>query len=434
MSIHMSRRLFGKATLSVAALAVLTACGKNDSSVSADGTTTVRFTWWGNEVRDASTRKVNSLFETAESKIKVSAEPGVWSSYWDKLATQTAGNDMPDVIQMDQQYIAEYGGRGALMDLSTRKEIDTSNTGESAIKAGQIGEKLFGISTGQNAMAVFTNVKLFKDAGVELPDDKTWTWDDFIEISAKIAAKISGNSGAGYPGSSLLDIWSKQNGETLYTAEGKLGVSEGTIAKYYELILKQNKAKAGPAASINTEDVNAAVEQTLFATGKTAMSFWWSNQIGAVTAAVGNEVKMLRPPSVAGSADKNGLFYKPSMFWSISARSKHPEQAAKLVNFFMNDVEAAKIQLTDRGYPSNTKLQEAITPLLKPTDKATGDYLKAVEGEISYTPVIPPVGSGGLEKACTRYVDEVLFGRKTPAVAAKEFIAEAKAMIDAAAK
>jgi len=66
----MSRRQLGHAALGVTALGFLSACGKKDSGVSADGTVTLRFTWWGNEVRDASTQKLIKSFAAANPKIK----------------------------------------------------------------------------------------------------------------------------------------------------------------------------------------------------------------------------------------------------------------------------------------------------------------------------------------------------------------------------
>ena len=115
-------------------------------------------------------------------------EPGVWAGYWDKLATQTAANDMPDIIQMDLAYIAEYGGRGALLDLSKQKGLDLAAFDKNTLASGQYSGKQYGISTGQNALAVFANVNVFKKAGVAIPDDTKWTWDDFAKTAQAVAA------------------------------------------------------------------------------------------------------------------------------------------------------------------------------------------------------------------------------------------------------
>ena len=40
-----------------------------------------------------------------------------WNDYWPKLATQTAGGNAPDIIQMDYRYIVEYAKRNAIAPL-----------------------------------------------------------------------------------------------------------------------------------------------------------------------------------------------------------------------------------------------------------------------------------------------------------------------------
>ncbi len=59
----------------------------------------------------------------ANPDVKISGQPGEFNSYWDKLATQTAGGQAPDIIQMDMNYISEYGTRGALLDLGKRRHV-----------------------------------------------------------------------------------------------------------------------------------------------------------------------------------------------------------------------------------------------------------------------------------------------------------------------
>src|SRR5690606_40425704 len=67
------------------------------------------FTWWGNEVRNANTSEMIAAYVEANPGITIEEQPGEWASYWDRLASQTAGNTAPDVIQMDTAYISEHG-------------------------------------------------------------------------------------------------------------------------------------------------------------------------------------------------------------------------------------------------------------------------------------------------------------------------------------
>ena len=41
-----------------------------------------------------------------------------WGDYWNKLATASAGNSLPDVIQMDYAYLDQYAKNNLLLDLT----------------------------------------------------------------------------------------------------------------------------------------------------------------------------------------------------------------------------------------------------------------------------------------------------------------------------
>src|SRR5688572_11534737 len=77
------------------------------------GATTLALAWWGNPTRNKNTEAMIAEYMKANPNVQISAQPGEFSSYWDKLATQTAGGQAPDIIQMDMNYISEYGSRGA---------------------------------------------------------------------------------------------------------------------------------------------------------------------------------------------------------------------------------------------------------------------------------------------------------------------------------
>ncbi len=133
---------------------LLSGCG--GSSPQTDGApelsdepVTLRFTWWGNDARTAATEEVIAAFEKEYPNITIEPQFTDWAGYWDKLATETAANDSPDIIQMDEKYIATYGERGALLDLASLDgAIDTADFAETALATGYVGEALYGIPVG----------------------------------------------------------------------------------------------------------------------------------------------------------------------------------------------------------------------------------------------------------------------------------------------
>ena len=138
---------------------------------------------------------------------------------------------------------------------------------------------------------------------------------------------------------------------------------------------------------------------------------------------------MLRAPSIDGSAAENGMYYKPTMFWSASSRSKHPEAASTFINYLANSPEAGAILMTDRGVPTNPEIVESITPSLKPADTTVVGFLKDIASDVQEAPPVPPVGAGSVQNVIKRYTDEVLYDRLTPQAAAEAFKKEVEGML-----
>ncbi|VXC43668.1 Carbohydrate ABC transporter substrate-binding protein, CUT1 family [Arthrobacter sp. 9AX] len=429
------RRKFQLGAVAVALSLLTTGCGTSGGSGNSDEVT-LRFAWWGNEYLNSQTEKVIDAFEAEHPNIKIESEPGEWAGYWDKLATKTAANDAPDVIQMDQKYIAEYGGRGALLDLSKQDGIDTSKLDKEGLASGQYDGAQYGLSTGQNAYVVMANTKVFEAANVPLPDDTKWTWDDFMATASRISAAGDGkNYGAAY-GTNEADliIWLRQHGENLYSADGKLDFDTSTAAAFWERLKEQRDSKASPPASVATEDSGAGLEESLFGTNRVGMAWWWTNQLGSLEATTGSNIKMLRAPGMDGSAATNGMYYKPTMFWSASSRSKHPAAAATFINYLANSPAAGAILMTDRGVPTNAEIVESITPSLKPADTTVVGFLKDIAPDMEGAPPVPPVGAGSVQNVIKRYTDEVLYDRLTPQAAADAFKKEVEGMLAGARK
>ncbi|MET4061896.1 multiple sugar transport system substrate-binding protein [Arthrobacter sp. UYP6] len=428
------KRLAKLMAVSAAAALFLTACGAGDSESAADGPVTLTFTWWGNEFLNKQTQAAIDAFEDTHPNILIKPQPGEWGSYWDKLATVTAGGDTPDIIQMDQKYIAEYGGRGALLDLSAQDGIDTSKIGKEDLASGQYEDKQYGLSTGINTYVIMANTSLFDAAGIPLPDDKTWTWEDYREIAADLSAYGNGESyGAAYGSNEgNFIIWLRQHGEQLYTADGKLGFETDTAAGFWKQIRSQLDEKASPPVTIFTEDNTAPLESSLFGTNKMAMSWWWTNQLGSLEATTGSDIKMLRRPSTDGAVSSNGMYYKPTMFWSASSRTEHPEEATEFINFLVNDTAAGESLLTDRGVPTNPEVKESITSALSPANAEVLDFLAEIEPDVDSAPPVPPVGASDVQNVIARYTAEVLAGTLSPEEAASTFKDEVEGMISRA--
>lgn len=404
-------------------LPMLAGCGSGAPAASGGS---LRLGWWGNETRNKMTNQLIVAFQNANPGVTVAGEPGEWASYWEKLATQTAGNDAPDVIQMSINYIREYGDRGALLDLK-EAGVESADLAPGTIEAGQVGNKLYGINGGVNSSVIVANPHLFELAKVELPDDKTWTWDSYRELAAELTAKLpkgSYGSTSFWGGSdTMFNAWLRQHGKALYTETG-LGFDASDAQGFMELMQASLAAKAIPSPAESAEDDAKPLAQQMVATDRSALSLSYSNIIAAIDAASGRDMVLLRPPSVTGRASERKAWFNASMLWSINSRTKNRELAGKLVNFLVNSVDGGAILLAERGLPANTKVRAAIKTKLSAADQKAATFLTAIEPELGTPPIIPIAGASDLPSIFQRHCSEVAFGRKSAAEAAKAFVDE----------
>ncbi|MEK7270657.1 MAG: extracellular solute-binding protein [Planctomycetota bacterium] len=413
--------------LAAALAPLLAGCGRGGAE---SGTVTLRFSWWGNDKRTQVTLQAIEAFQKKNPNIRIKAENGDWGSYWDKLATQGAGNDAPDVIQMNESYIAEYGKRGALLDLE-KAGVKTDRFAPGAADAGRLKNGLFGINAGINAPAYMANPKIFEAAGVPLPDDRTWNWDRMADTARRIAkACPKGTYGMENPVGvePVFKLWLRQAGKDQY---GELGMAwePADGAPFFEWAKKLASDGATPSASEVSEETAKPIDQTLAATGKLAMWSQWSNQASAVEKVAGTKILLLRPPSATGRCADNKTWYKASMLWSASAKTRHPKEVAAFIDFLANSQDAGRILGTERGVPANLDVRKAVEPSMSETDKRVAAYLDAIASDLGPVPIVTPVGGGKFESILQRHGQDVLFGRKSPAAAAKALHEEMKGLL-----
>jgi pectin-derived oligosaccharide transport system substrate-binding protein len=437
MAINRRQFLIGAGGLAAAATTMgLAGCAPGSQGGGAQqgggegGATELALAWWGNPTRNKNTEAMIAAYMAANPNVKISGQTGDFSGYWDKLATQTAGGTAPDIIQMDMAYIAEYGTRGALLDLGA---VDVSKFAEGTVDSGKINDKLVGVNAGINSAVILANPKVFEKAKMELPDDKTWTWDQLSEVAAEVASKAGVPFGlAGLVGSdAAFALLLRQNGKELFTPDG-LGFDVADAQAWYDLMVKFQKAKAiGTPEQISEEGAGPSakpLDQSALVVGNAGMGASNSNQLEAISAAAGGEelMGMLRYPSLTGKATERKAWYKASMLWSASAKTKNPEAAVAWINWFANSPEAANIDLAERGIPPNTELLAEVTPKLSEAQQVVAKYITDIKTEVADTPIAPPPGGGTLVEVMFRHGIDVLFGKTSSADAAQKFVDEVK--------
>ncbi len=422
------------AVLAIGALA-LTACGQAEepdagppaAAADPDAPAEIRFSWWGADVRHERHERIIEMFEAENPNIDVVPDFTDFAGYWDKLATTTAGGDTPDVFMQEDRYLREYADRGVLMDLS-ELDIPTDDLDPTLLSAGEIDGGQYGIPTGSNVHSVLINPAIFEAAGVEVPDDTTWTWDDYVET----AQQISANSPEGVYGASdstatevPFMVYLRQHGQNLYDEDGSLGYDDELLVEWFQRSLDLQASGGQPQASVA---LGLPAGQTLLATNKAAMEITWSSGLGLNSDAAGTQMDILRMPGES-EFERTGMYFKPGMYMSVSADTEYPDAAAKFIDYFINSVEVGEQVLSDLGLPANTEVLAAIQDKLTPNEQIAAEFIADLQDEIVDAPPSMPVGAGEVQGILQRINEEVLFERMTPEEAAAQFRAEVEAVI-----
>ncbi|TDE32494.1 extracellular solute-binding protein [Actinomadura sp. 6K520] len=412
------KRILAAAAATLLAVSA-TACGGGDDG--SGGKTKVVFSYWGNDSRQKLTEAAIAEFEKKNPAIDVEGDFSDWDSYYEKLATKTAAGEAPDVMSIEIRGLAEFANRGILADVAGK--VDTAGLDQEVLKAGQVDGKQYAIPTGVNAFPMIVNETALAEHGQKLPDDKTWTWDDYIATSQKVTEESGGEVwGTEYnENPAFLQIFAAQRGEQFYSG-GKVALTEQTIKDWWALLQKIIDTKAGPGAAEMLE-TGTKVDQALLATNKSVFGSWWSNQLDALTKGSGQELSLLRMPKSPG-ATASGMFLQPAMYYTISAKTEEGAAAQKFVDFLVNDPAAGAILLSDRGLPTNSAVVTAIKDKLSPADQKVLAFMDSIKSDLSPI-VVPPKGAMEMEDILKRATDSVLFGEAKPDEAAKTFLTEA---------
>jgi multiple sugar transport system substrate-binding protein len=421
MSVGSLRRRTVVAALVVSPL--LAACGTGTGS---GGDVTISFAWWGSDGRATITKKAVDLFEQRHPGVKVQTTFSAYSAYWDKMATQTAGGNPPDVITMDSRYLSEYGSRKVLLDLNdgAGKQISLTDISPELAKTGMLGDKRYAVPWAQNASSLVYDTAAYQAANVD--PAKPVTWEQFQAAAAKVSA-ANGFTKRGVTDFGMLDssleIWLRQRGKQFYAPDGGLGFDAADLTAFWQLANGFRTSKAGTAADV-TASYNTAPEQSPLGKKLTAAEFAYDSVYPSYQKANGATMGVAAYPS--DDPSNTGQYRRPTMFLSVSARGKAQDASAKLVDFLVNDPDAGKILGADRGLPPNLKVRQQLAATATGTDKVVFDYEAAVEPKLGPAPPVPPKGAGAIQTLLQRTYEEVAFERLSVADAVTRFMSEAR--------
>ncbi|MGI2293268.1 ABC transporter substrate-binding protein [Paenibacillus sp. GXUN7292] len=336
----------------------------------------LRIMWWGSQERHEATLAALDLYTQKNPHVTFEPEFSGMDGYLDKLSTQAAAKNAPDVVQLDPGWVSDWIGRNQLTELSP--EVDLSKIDEKVLSGGQLDGKQYAVPLGSVAYGMIYDKAALEKLGVASPQNG-WTWDDFFALAEEAGAKLPEGQyfTKDYAGDYFAySAFQYARGKGMVVSEdGKFNVDKDSFIEWTTKFEQLRKAGIVPPADVNTSDKEFDPNMDLMVNGKVIFRLSFSNNFGAWNSLKNDAYALVTMPREVEA----GGWLKPSMYFAVSSNSKKAEEAKKFVNWFVNDPEAGQLLKTARGLPVNKEIASALEASMSDVDKVGLELLHATE-------------------------------------------------------
>lgn len=365
------------------AMLLLGACGGGGSSSSNKDQTTIKYySFSATPDYEDQLNEMVASFEKENKDIKVDVELVPFNDYFTKLQTLMAGDQAPDVFELNYENFVSYAEKGALLDLGKYieqdKDFDSSELNKEAFDAYQYDGKQYGMVESFSNVVTFYNKNLFDEADVDYPT-KDWTWSDEVAAAKKLN-DVDNNIYGTYSPVTMNEFYkvAAQNGGKLKDDNGNWTINNPKNVEALEYMVNNViKEKISPSP----EEMSGQNSEDLFLNGQLAMvhtGIWMFGQFKDADFDWDIQVE-------AGNSQKATHFFANGL--AVSKDTKHAEAAYKFTRFMSASKDVAGIRV-DSGWelPAITD-EEVLAPYLEQTPP---ENRKAVFDSLDYL-ILPPV-------------------------------------------
>ena len=319
--------------------------------------TTLSIMWWGPDERHTATLATLDAY-SKKTGIQFKAEYTAWDGYWTKLPTLVASNSLPDVLQMDGAYIADYVSKGVLADLSGVDLLGI--VPDKVLENIKIDSKLYGIPLSHNAQGMAFNSKALEQYGITAPTTG-WTYDQYFAFAEECRSKLPDDKwGIAFGGGTWDDyqFYQTANGKgPIFSEDGKsYTIDKDLWMTFYNKMVDFSKNNVVPPAEIQAAFKENDAQADPMASGKVMTRGATVGSVNALESLLPGSVGVVSLPT--GSA--GGGWAQSTIFFSASASSKNLDASKEFMKWFISDLDAGKILGTTRGIPISDDVYKSI--------------------------------------------------------------------------
>lgn len=324
----------------------------------------LRFSWWGGGARHTNTLEAIRLFEQQNPHIKVRAEYSGWDGHLTRLTTQIAGGTEPDIMQLNWSWLDVFSSRGdGFYNLNDLENLDLSGYTQENLAPVTRNDKLHAITVSMSGWPNYYNETTWQKAGLDYPE----TFEELLNAGQVFKETLGEDY---YP--TRLDpkeilILSQQYmiqkyGQSLIDQENKkIAYDEQQLEEMFDIYRQMSENHVVPTTR-QLNSFGSGTPETLrpWIEGKWAGTNTANpTSDGVATYLEGNQKLAIGPfLQMVDNPEESGSFYRPSMVFSVSKGTEHPEEAAQLLEFLLHNQEALTILGDVRGIPFNSSSYE----------------------------------------------------------------------------
>lgn len=344
----------------------------------------VRISWWGGNQRHEATLAAINAFQKVHPDITVKAEYAGWDGYLSRLSTQLAGNQEPDVIRIDWNWLPLFSRHGdGFYDLTQQKEsLALDSFPPQYLKTAEVKGKLQGVPISMTSRTLIYNRGTWERAGLAYPE----TWDALFAAGPVFRQKL----GEGYyplgiaqGASDVLDILSlgraymaqKYGIDLIDEHKRGLAYSRAQVYELFAFYRKLVESHVIPDQRYFSSFGRSNVyEIRPWINGELGGMYLWDSSIYTYTSNMPKDAVLEHGPyPMLPNAKDSAMNSKPSSLFAVSKHTKHPREAALLIGFLLNAPEGIVALGLQNGMPANPKAQQ----LLEARGVITADNLLA---------------------------------------------------------
>jgi multiple sugar transport system substrate-binding protein len=184
--------------LLAAAMLLVVISGALSQMAAAQEPASIRFAFWGDPAEQEAYQRVIDGFSAANPAIEVTADytPGQ-GDYYQKIATDYAGGDPPDVFLINYRNFGQYAATGGLEPIepymNESDEFEPEDFYDVPMDAFRYrGGEVVCMPQNISNLVVYYNTDMFEANDVPLPADG-WSWDEFIAAATALTRDTDGD-------------------------------------------------------------------------------------------------------------------------------------------------------------------------------------------------------------------------------------------------